>query len=144
MNFDNGGIRTLNNHVPFNWHQSFPTHAEAWTYFTSYFPQLRTPDDALFMNENCPAKTSNLTNSSKLFRDLSSFTMDYTTNTREFFYFDHLPPNTKAKRLAASQCMFDLGLTPSDDTTFLPLPIPNTTTTTPLHPQPNTPNIKLG
>jgi hypothetical protein len=140
MNFNNGGIRTLINHVPFNWHQSFPTHAEAWTYFTSYFPQLRTPEDALFMNENCPAETSNLTNPSKLFRDLSGFTTDPTTNTREFFYFDHLPPDTKAKRLAASRRMFDLGLTPSDGTTFLSLPLPNTTTTTPPHPQPNTPN----
>jgi hypothetical protein len=143
MNFDNGGIRTLINHVPFNWHQSFPTHAEAWTYFTSYFPQLRTPDDALFMNDNCPAETSNLTNPSKLFRDLSGFTTDYTANTREFFYFDHLPPNTKAKRLAASRRMFDLGLTPSDDTTFLPLPIPNTTTTTPITPN-HTPTRPIG
>jgi hypothetical protein len=92
------------------------------------------------MNENCPAETSNLTNPSKLFRDLSGFTTDPTTNTREFFYFDHLPPDTKAKQLAASRRMFDLGLTPSDGTTFLSLPLPNTTTTTPPHPQPNTPN----
>jgi hypothetical protein len=107
MNFDNGGIRTLINHVPANWHQSLPAHAEAWTYFTSYFPQLRIPEDALFMNKNFPAKASNLTNPSKLFRGVSGFTTDPTTNTRKFFYFDHLPPDTKAKRLAASWRMFD-------------------------------------
>jgi len=94
MNFDNGGIRTLINHVPFNWHQSFPTHTKAWICFTSYFPQLCTPEDALFMNKNCPAETSNLTNPSK---DLSGFTTDPTTYTLKFFYFDHLPPDTKAK-----------------------------------------------
>jgi len=39
--------------------------------------------------------------------------------------------------------MFDLGLTPSDDTTFLPLPIPNTTTTTPITPI-HTPTRPIG
>jgi hypothetical protein len=138
MNFDNGGIRTLINHVPFNMHLSFATHPEAWTYYTSFFPHLRTPEDALFMNENCPAEASNLTNPSKLFQDLTGFNRAFNHTAREFFYFDHLSPDIQAKRLGASRRMFELGCHPSDDYTFLTLPSPTTPTTTPTR-QTNTP-----
>jgi hypothetical protein len=111
-------------------HLSFATHPEAWTYYTSFFPHLRTPEDALFMNENCPAEASNLTNPSKLFQDLTGFNRAFNHTAREFFYFDHLSPDIQAKRLGASRRMFELGCHPSDDYTFLTLPSPTTPTTT--------------
>ena len=100
MNFGNGGIRTLINHVPFNMHLSFATHPKAWTYYTAFFPHLRTPEDAHFINENCPAEASNLTNPSKLFQDLTGFKRGSNHTAREYFYFDHLPPapDIQAKR----------------------------------------------
>jgi hypothetical protein len=141
MNFDNGGIRTLINHVPFNMHQSYATHPEAWTYLTSFFPHLHTPEDALFMNKNCPAKASNLMNPIKLFRDLTGFTVNSALNTREYFYFDHLPPDIQAKCLGASRHMFKLDCNPSNDYTFFPIPPPTTPTTPPTGPLATVPNL---
>jgi hypothetical protein len=71
------------------------------------------------MNENCPAKASNLTNPSKLFQDLTGLNRAFNHTAREFFYFDHLSPDIQAKRLGASRRMLELGYHPSDDYTFL-------------------------
>jgi hypothetical protein len=71
MNFDNNGLCSMITHIPFNTHQSFATHPEAWTYLTTFYPLIKSPDDAKSMNKNCPAEASNLTNSSKHFCDLS-------------------------------------------------------------------------
>jgi hypothetical protein len=89
------------------------------------------------MNKNFPAEAFNLTNPSKLFQDLTGFKRGSNHTAREYFYFDHLPPDIQAKRLGASQQMFELGCNPSNDYTFFPLPYPPTTpATTP--PQPTT------
>jgi hypothetical protein len=53
MDFDNNGIRTMITHVLFNQHKSFTTHQEAWTFFVAFFPHIKSPDEATFMNENC-------------------------------------------------------------------------------------------
>ncbi len=62
LNFDNGGLHSMINHVPFNMHQSFATDPEAWTFFTTFYPLIKSPDDVTYMNKNCPVETSNLTN----------------------------------------------------------------------------------
>ncbi len=92
LNFDNGGLRSMITHVPFNMHQSFATHPEAWTFFTAFYPLIKSPDDVTYMNENCPTKTSNLTNPSKHFRNVSGFSYTSSRGIREYFYYDTLPP----------------------------------------------------
>jgi hypothetical protein len=84
LNFDNGGLRSMITHVPFNMHQSFATHPEAWTFFTAFYPLIKSPDDVTYMNKNCPAKTSNLTNPSKHFRDVSGFSYTSSRGIREY------------------------------------------------------------
>jgi hypothetical protein len=80
MDFDNDGIRLLITHVPFSLHKSFPTYPEAWAYFTSYYPHINTPDEATFMNENCPRESSNLTNPSPRFQEIQG--LNFTPPTR--------------------------------------------------------------
>ena len=70
MNFDNDGVPMLVTHVPFSHHRSFPTYPEAWSYFTSYYVHINTPDDATFMNTNCPAESSNLNNPCPRFQEI--------------------------------------------------------------------------
>ncbi len=125
-------------HVPFNMHQSFATHPEAWTFFTAFYPLITPPNKAKYMNKNCPAKTSNLTNPSKYFRNVSGFTYTSLHGIREYFYYDDLPPDIKAKRQAASDRMQSLGLTPSDNFTFI-----NPTSHNSPHIQPTTPSTPL-
>jgi hypothetical protein len=55
MDFDNDGIRTMITHVPFNQHKLFTTHQESWTFFVAFFPHIKSPNEATFMNENCPS-----------------------------------------------------------------------------------------
>jgi hypothetical protein len=79
-----------------------------------------------------PIPSSNLTNPSKLFQDLTGFNRAFFNHTaREFFYFYHLSPDIQAKCLGASRRMFELGCHPSVDYTFLTFPPPTTPTTTP-------------
>jgi hypothetical protein len=65
MDFDNDSIRTMITHVPFNQHKLFTTHQEAWTFFIAFYPHLKSPNKAMFMNENCPREASNLMNPSR-------------------------------------------------------------------------------
>jgi hypothetical protein len=127
-------------HVPFNMHQSFATHPEAWTFFTAFYPLINSPDDAKYMNENCPAETSNLTNPSKHFRDITGFSYTSSRGMRGYFYYDDLPPEIKAERQAALDRMRSLGLTPSDDFTFISSTNPTSHNSPHLHPPtPSTP-----
>ena len=120
MDFDNDGIRLLITHVPFSLHKSFPTYPEAWTYFTSYYPHIKTPDEATFMNENCPREASNLTNPSPRFQEIQGlhFTPPH-PNVRAFKHYDEVSDNVKTKRDAASDRMTSLRCTPLDGFTFL-------------------------
>jgi hypothetical protein len=70
MDFDNDGICTMITHVPFNQHKSFTTHQEAWTFFFDFFPHIKSPNEATFMNENCPPEASNPTNPSQQFQNI--------------------------------------------------------------------------
>jgi hypothetical protein len=126
--------------VPFNMHQSFATHPEAWTFFTAFYPLINSPNNTKYMNKNCPAKTSNLTNPSKHFRDVSGFSYTSSRGIRKYFYYDDLPPDIKAKRQAALDRMRSLGLTPSDDFAFISSTNPTSHNSSHLHPPtPSTP-----
>jgi hypothetical protein len=70
MNFDNDGIRMLITHVPHSHHKSFQTYQDAWTSYTSYYTHITTPDEATFMNENCPAESTNLNNPCRRFQEI--------------------------------------------------------------------------
>jgi len=120
MDFDNDGIRLLITHVPFSLHKSFPTYPEAWAYFTSYYPHINTPDEATFMNENCPRESSNLTNPSPRFQEIQglNFTPPH-PNVRAFKHYDEVNDDVKTKRDAASNRMTSLRCTPLDGFTFL-------------------------
>jgi hypothetical protein len=87
------------------------------------------------MNENCPIEASNLNNPSRRFQEVSGLTFNIPRNTNEFFHFDDLPAAIQATRRAASERMYQLGLTPIDDFTFLG-PLQNTPppTVSPFHP----------
>ena len=121
--------------IPFNIHKSFHTEVEAWTYLSSFYPHVHSPDDISFMNENCPKEASNLTNPSPRVREVSGLAFSSHRNINEFFYFDDLPDTITTKRLAATTRMLNLGLHPSDDYTFLPIThtitSPSSPTTTP-------------
>ena len=71
------------------------------------------------MNENCPIKASNLNNPSRHFHEVSGLTFNIPRNTNEFLHFDDLPAVIQATHRAASECMYQLGLTPIDDFTFI-------------------------
>ncbi len=136
MNFNDNGVRARITSIPFNIHKSFHTEVEAWTYLSSFYPHVCSPDDISFMNKNCPKEASNLTNPSPRVREVSGLAFSSHRNINEFFYFDDLPDTIKTKRLAATTRMLNLGLHPSDDYTFLPIthtitsPSPPTTTPT--------------
>jgi hypothetical protein len=138
LNFNDDGIQARISNVPFSSHKSFPTEAEAWQYFTSYYPHVKSPSDAQFMNENCPIKASNLNNPSQHVQEVSGLNFNISYNTHEFFHFNDLPATIQAKHHAASAPMHQLGFTPIDDFTFLHLPPTGTTASTnivaPLHP----------
>ena len=119
MDFDVDGIRSLITHVPYNRHSSFPLEQEAWTYLIAHFPHIRSPDDATYMNENCPSETTNLTNPSRLFQEKSGLRFSHPGKAvAEFTYFDNLPDEIKLKRIAGSHRMKARGLTPIDGYTF--------------------------
>ena len=150
MNFNDDGVCAHITNVPFNIHKSFHTEVEAWTYLSSFYPHVRSPDDISFMNENCPKEASNLTNPSPRVREVSGLAFSSHRNINEFFYFDDLPDTIKTKRLAATR-MLNLGLHPYDDYTFLPIThtitspsppttTPTTTTTSPLFSSPPPPS----
>ena len=130
LNFNDEGIRARVSNVPFCSHKSFPTEIEAWQYFTSYYPHIQSPSDAKHMNENCPAEASNLNNPSRRFQEVSGLTFNIPRNTNEFFHFDDIPAAIQATHIAASERMYQLGLTPIDDFTFLD-PQQNAPTTSP-------------
>jgi hypothetical protein len=130
LNFNDEGIRARVSNVPFCSHKSFPTEIEAWQYFTSYYPHIKSPSDAQHMNENCPIEASNLNNPSRRFQEVSGLTFNIPRNTNEFFHFDDLPATIQATRRDASERMYQLGLTPIDDFTFL-APQQNAPTTSP-------------
>ena len=131
------GISSLVTGIPYNRHFGFSTHPEAWSYFSTFFPHLTSPDDVKFMNQNCPKEASNLSNPSQHLRDLTNFCPRI--DAGEFTYFDELSPPLQALRIAATARMHALGKTPSDGYTFFPndyathpIPAPNP----PPHPRP--------
>jgi len=71
------------------------------------------------MNENCPIEASNLNNPCRRFQEVSGLTFNIPCNTNEFLHFDDLPAAIHATHRAASERMYQLGLTPIDDFTFL-------------------------
>jgi hypothetical protein len=104
MDFDNDGICTMITHVPFNQHKSFITHQEAWTFFIAFYPHLKSPDEATFMNKNCPDKASNLTNLSRQFQNIQGLNfIPPSRDVKEFFHYNHLPTHIKEK-LHLSAC----------------------------------------
>ena len=128
LDFDNDGIRLLIQHVPFSMHKSFGTYPEAWTYFTSYYTHISTPDDATFMNENCPRESSNLTNPCQRFQEIQGLNFVTPSQTvRAFKHYDDLHDDIKLKRDAASHRMASIGCTPLDGFTFLAAHDPPTT-----------------
>ncbi len=127
MNFDNDGVRMLITHVPFSLHRSFPTYPEAWSYFTLYYVHITTPDDATFMNINCPAESSNLNNPCPRFQEIQG--LNFTPpacNTRAFVHYADLTQDIRDLRDASSRRMKALACTLIDGYTFLPDRDPDT------------------
>jgi hypothetical protein len=117
-------------HVPFNQHKSFTTHQEAWTYFIAYYPHIKSPDKATFMNENCPREASNLMNPSQQFQEIQGLNfIQPGRDVKEFFQYNHLPTHIKEKCYAASLCMQAQGCSPIKGYTFIPSSDPPSTTT---------------
>jgi hypothetical protein len=130
MDFDNNGICTMITHIPFNQHKSFTTHQEAWTFFVAFFPHIKSPNEATFMNENCPCEASNLTNPSWQFQNIQGLHfIPPSRDVKELFHYDHLPANIKEKRHTASLCMQTQDCSPINGLTFIPSSNPPSTTT---------------
>ncbi len=118
-------------HIPFNQHKLFTTHQEAWTFFIPFYPHIKSPDEATFMNENCPHKASNLTNPSQQFQNIQglNFIPPPSRDLKEFFHYNHLPTHIKEKFYAASLRMQAQGCSPIDGYTFIPSSDLTSTTT---------------
>jgi hypothetical protein len=142
MDFDNDGMRTMITDFPFNQCKSFTTHQEAWTFFIAYYPHIKSPNKATFMNENCPCKVLNLTNPSQQFQEIQGLNFILPSrDVKEFFHYDHLPTQIKEKCYAASLRMQAQGCSSIDGYTFIPSSDPSSTTTnatynTNAHPSP--------
>ena len=120
MNFNNDGVRTLVSHVPYNHHVSFATYQESWTYFTSFYTHISTPDDIKFMNENCPAECTNLNNPCPRFQETEGLNfIPPPCSARAIVHYADLEPNIRLKRDTSSNRMRALSCTPIDGYTFL-------------------------
>ena len=120
LNFDNDGVRMLITHVPFAHHKSFATYPEAWSYYTSFYTHIATPEDATFMNNNCPAECSNLNNPCPRFQEIQglNFTPPACT-VRAFVHYSDLTQDIRSLRDASSNRMTNMCCTPIDGYTFL-------------------------
>ena len=120
MNFNNDGVRTLVSHVPHNHHVSFATYQEAWTYFTSFYTHITTPDEITFMNENCPAECTNLNNPCPRFQETEGLNfIPPACSVRAIVHYADLEPEIRLKRDTSSDRMRALSCTPIDGYTFL-------------------------
>jgi hypothetical protein len=120
LNFDNDGVRMLITHVPFAHHKSFATYPEAWSYYTSFYTHISTPDDATFMNNNCPSESSNLNNPCPHFQEIQCLNFTPPASTvRAFVHYADLTHEIRSLRNASSNRMKNMSCTPIDGYTFL-------------------------
>ena len=118
--FDNSGLRTLTNLVPFERHFSYPTKEQAFKTLQTYYPWIKTYDDLDKMNANAPLNASNLNNPSPLIRQAVGDYERRRNSPADMFWTDNLTdPLINTLRTACTQRMKALKASPTDSCDFL-------------------------
>jgi hypothetical protein len=118
--FDNSGLRTLTNLVPFERHFSYPTKEQAFKTLQTYYPWITTYDDLDKMNANAPLNASNLNNPSPLIRQAVGDYERRRNSPADMFWTDNLfDPLINTLRTASTQRMKALKASPTDSYDFL-------------------------
>jgi hypothetical protein len=126
--FDDNRLRLLTDKISYVIFKKFPTEAEAWTYFLSFYNDYNTYDKIFFLNYNCPVESSNLNNPCpRVQAEMSQMSTTKEPKKEGTFYRpDLMAPHIILARLAATERMISQKKSPADSYDFLPQDHPRT------------------